>query len=179
MIEEVLVLASYSYFEGGGIGNLLSQWEQAGFFSYLLPFLLIFALVFGILSQSRFFEENKAVNTIIALVVGLLALQFDFVPRFFSEIFPRLGIGLAILLAAIILVGMFFEEKHYWMFMVLGGIIFLVVLVKTGSNLGWSGVSDWTDNWGYLIMGALVLTGIITAIAYNKKPKPDRRKKSV
>ena len=32
----------------GTIGDMFSVWEQAGFFSYLLPFLLIFALVFGI-----------------------------------------------------------------------------------------------------------------------------------
>ena len=40
-------LQSFGFF-GGGFGNLLSQLEQLGFFSYVLPFLLIFALVFGI-----------------------------------------------------------------------------------------------------------------------------------
>ena len=82
-----LILASFS-FEGGTIGDFLSVWEQAGFFSYLLPFLLIFALVFGILTQIQLFRENKAINAIIALVVGLISLQFPMVPQFFSEIFP-------------------------------------------------------------------------------------------
>ena len=38
---------SYGYFQGGAIGNILNIWEQAGIFSYAIPFLLIFALVFG------------------------------------------------------------------------------------------------------------------------------------
>jgi hypothetical protein len=95
-----IFLASYSYFEGGAIGNMLYQWEQAGFFSYVLPFLLIFALIFGILSRLRIFtrkeegKPNNAINAILAFVVALMSLQFDFVPQFFSEVFPRLGVGL-------------------------------------------------------------------------------------
>ena len=60
------------YGAGGGlVGDMLSQWEQAGFFSYLLPFLLLFALIFGILNQIHLFRENKSINGIIALVVSL------------------------------------------------------------------------------------------------------------
>ena len=66
--------------------------------------MLIFALVFGILIKTQIFKDNKAVNGIIALAVAFMALQFDFVPTFFAQIFPRLGIGLAIIL------GIFFAK---------------------------------------------------------------------
>ena len=114
MIKEFLFLQSYSYFEGGAIGNILSQWEAMGFFSYVLPFLLIFAMVFGILIQLRLFRDNKTINAIIALAVGLMALQFSFVPRFFSEIFPRLGVGLVVILIIIILTGLFANPEDKW-----------------------------------------------------------------
>ncbi len=52
MLGGLISLAWY----GGAIGDVLSSWEQAGFFSYLLPFLLIFALVFGILTQIQLFK---------------------------------------------------------------------------------------------------------------------------
>ena len=90
MVAEGLFLASHGYFGGfygGAIGNLLSVWEQAGVFSYILPFLLIFAVVFGILMQTKMFQQNRTINGIIALTVSLLSLQFAFVPVFFSEIF--------------------------------------------------------------------------------------------
>src|SRR3989338_10579622 len=99
-------------FYGGSIGNMLLSWEQAGFFSYVLPFLLIFAIVFGILTKIKLFgAENKGLNAVVAIVVGLLSLQFSFVPIFFSEIFPRMGIGLSVILAVFILVGLFLPSR--------------------------------------------------------------------
>ena len=92
----------------GGVGfrDFLVKLEQLGFFDYLLPFLIIFALVFGILTKIKIFEDNKAINAIIALSVGLMALQFGFVSAFFSELFPRLGVGLAVILVIIIFIGL-------------------------------------------------------------------------
>src|SRR3989344_2042976 len=98
-------------FSGGSIGNLLSQWEQLGVFSYVLPFLLLFSLIFGILSRANIFKENKGINATIALAVALMALQFNAVPRFFSDIFPRLGIGLSVILVGLILIGLFTDSK--------------------------------------------------------------------
>ena len=92
---------------GGDIGSILAYWDSIGFFSYVLPFLLIFALVFGILTRSQIFKDNKGINAILSLTVGLLSLQFQFVPYFFGEIFSRLGVGLAVILSALILVGLF------------------------------------------------------------------------
>ncbi|MBW6442626.1 hypothetical protein K0A97_02485 [Patescibacteria group bacterium] len=142
MFEKILSLQVGSFF-GGGIGSLLYDWEQMGLFSYVLPFLLIFALVFGILTKVKVFD-NKSVNAIISLVVGLLALQFNVVSTFFSEIFPKLGIGLAVLLVFMILVGLFLDPKNkYQNYSLLGVavIIFIVVLVQT---FGWF---DSSNSW--------------------------------
>jgi len=62
------------------IPTLLSQWESFGIFTYLLPFLFIFAIIFGILSATNILGHNKGVQIIIAFVIGLMALRFDFVP---------------------------------------------------------------------------------------------------
>jgi len=155
-----------SFVESGAIGSLLSSWEQAGFFSYLLPFLLIFALIFGILNQIHLFKNNKAINGIIALVVGFMALQFPMVPQFFSEVFPRLGVGLAIILIIMILAGMFIDpEKAGIMYVLLGVgvIITIVVLVQTAGSLGWSSGSWWQENW-QLIVGVVFIMAVIAII---------------
>jgi len=171
-----LMLASYSYFEGGGIGDFLNEMNNAGFFSYVLPFLLIFALVFGILNQIRLFKENKSINGIIALVVGLMALQFDFVPIFFSEIFPRMGIGLVVLLLLLIFAGMFADPDSnatMYTLMGIGVIIAIIVLINTAGSLGWSAGYWWYDNWRTVVVAVaiLIIIGIIVGSANTKESK--------
>ena len=148
-------------FYGGTIGNLLAYWEQVGFFSYVLPFLLIFALVYGILTRTQIFKDNRAVNGILALTVGLLSLQFDFVPIFFSEIFPRLGVALSIILVILILLGLFMDPDKSWPGYFMFGIatiIIIVVLVQTAGYLGWYAGYFWYDNWP-LILFLIVVGG--------------------
>ncbi len=173
MIENLVTLASYGYY--GGVGEYLSQLEQYGFFSYVLPFLLIFALVFGILSVTKIFQENKAVNGIIALVIGLMSLQFDMVPRFFAELFPRFGIGLAVILIVLILLGLFMPKQN-WMAYVLFGVatlVLIIVLVKTAGSIGWYGGYWWSDNW-QLVAGAIFILVVIGIIVGASNPSTEK-----
>jgi len=172
MVVVLSFLASYGYFEGGGIGNLLNYWEQLGLFSYMLPFLLIFALVFGILTQTNLFKDNKTINGIIALAVGLMALQFPMVPRFFAEVFPRLGIGLAVILIILILVGMFSDPSKKWLmitFMVIGFIIAVVVLVNTAGMVGLSTGYWWRANWSTILFIGLFLVALAVIVGAGSK----------
>lgn len=175
----IAFLASGSFF-GGGFGDILNQWQQAGVFAYILPLLLIFALIFGILTKMSLLGDNKAVNAIISLAVALMALQFDFVPRFFSEVFPRLGIGLSILLLLLILTGLFWsseDSQTAWFKFVLlaaGFIIVIVTVVNTAGALGWSAGYWWQDHWisvGFIIL-MLVLVGWLVASGGGGKKKP-------
>ncbi len=178
MIREVF-LASSGLFSGGSIGNLLAKWEQIGVFSYVLPFLIIFALVFAILRQMHLFKENVAVGSILALTVALMSLQFEFVPRFFAEIFPRLGVGLAVILVVLIMIGMFMDPRKsglMWTLLAVGGIIVVVVLIKSAGALGWSSGDLIQEHWG-TILGLIVFLafiGIIIGTAVgSKKPGSD------
>lgn len=175
MLEGIVFLASYS--SGGEIGNFISQWQQIGAFSYILPFLLLFALIFGLLTKMNLFQDNKGVNAIIAIVVSLMALQFDLVPRFFSEIFPRLGVGLALILVAIILLGIFIPNERWstYVFFVIGAIILIVIFFTTSEAVGWGGL------WGFKnfieTMPVVVwwVVGVIIAIIVILQLKPKER----
>lgn len=152
---------------GFDFGNLLADLEGFGFFAYVLPFLLIFALVYAILSNIKIFEKNKGAGVIIALAVGLLALQFDFVPLFFQSIFPRFGIGLAILLIAMILAGAFIQaddaQAYRWIFFGLGGLIFLIITFSSLSTWEFMG-SWWWDQYASLIIMGIIIIGAIVAV---------------
>ena len=151
------------------IGTVLLQWQSAGVFDYLLPFLLIFALVFAILQKSKILGQEKGINIIIAVVIGFLALQLDFVPMFFREIFPRLGVALAVLLGLLILIGLFIDlgDKTKWpnyVLMAIGVIAFLIILAQVFTVYPW--FSSWYsgDLIGWIVFG-VILVGIIIAVA--------------
>ena len=180
MIKSVM-LAWYGSYGGGAIGDMLYQWEQAGFFAYILPFLLVFAIVFGILTKIKIFEEAKSINAIIALAVGLMALQFEMVPQFFSEIFPRLGIGLAILLVILIMLGLFMDpDSNGLMYTMLGVgvLIVVVILYKTAGVVGWSSGWWWQENWA-MVIGAIFILAIIGIIVGSSNPSSSKPNNSL
>lgn len=179
MIDNFVSLVSSTFYSGGEIGNMLRAWEQAGFFTYLIPFLLIFAIVFVIISRIKAFEDNKAVSAIIAVSVGLMALQFEFVSIFFAEIFPRLGVGLAIILCLLIMIGLFLdpgEKGLMWTLFGVGALIFIIALYQTAGSLGWSSGYWWQQNWELVVGGIfiLVLVAIIVGAGSNNDKTPYR-----
>ena len=190
MIEGLSILASFGSFGGGDIGELFAQWESAGVFEYLLPFLLIFALVFGLLMRLNIFatkhgneiNPNKGINAIIALAVSLLALQFNIVSIFFAEIFPRMGIALSIILILLILGGLFIptNKSNNWFMVVLVILVFGIVITVIYSSMnamGWGffssgGFSFFWRQYGALIIFLAIVVAVIATTSV--KPNPDR-----
>lgn len=184
----MIALASYGSFGGGTLGDLFAQWEAAGIFSIALPFLLIFALVFGLLMKLNIFatkdNPNKGINVIIALAVAFMALQFDMVSMFFSEIFPRLGIALSIILVILILGGLFMpkDKENNWFMVALVIVVFIIigtVVYNSLSVFGWSiGGPGWSYFWnkyGAIIIFAIIIIAIVamTTTKPRKAPKID------
>lgn len=171
-----MVVQAYYGLYGGEIGNFLSILEQNGFFAYALPFLLIFALVYAILVKVKVFQDTKSIPGIIALTVGLMALQFEVVPQFFSVIFPKLGVGLAVLLVLLILGGMFMPRRTWMNLTLLGiaAIIIIIVLVQTADDLGWPAAYWWTANWP-LVAGIVVFLIIIGVIVGSSNSQPNTK----
>ncbi len=148
------------------ITDILNQWAEIGIFAYVLPFLMIFAVVFGILTKTEILGKNKGVNATISLAIGLLALQFDYVSNFFASIFPMAGIGLAVLLIALILMGMFAQglpdNAFNGIFMGLGALIFISILLTALADFRWWG--GWGYSWGQAwpaILAGVVVIGLI------------------
>lgn len=161
------------------IDELLYQWQLIGVFSFILPFLLIFAVIFGALTNTGILGGHKGVNLIISLVIALMALQLGFVQVFFTELFPRFGVGLAILIVVVILAALFIPDQHKkgWTigFAAAGAIIGVGALIATfaSPNIAWFDSYFWQDNWGLIIGGILMLVIIIALfVGASKRPEP-------
>lgn len=167
------MIGTFLQFGSLGFTNVLNQLDQIGFFSYILPFLLIFALVYAILTKLDIFKDNKGAGLIVALAIGLLALQLNFVSVFFQQIFPRFGVGLSVLLCALILAGAFIsgtESKAFkWIFFSLGGVIFLFVVGSSFNSMNYNviGTGFWQE-YGAIIIVLLAIVGAIIAVTSKK-----------
>ena len=168
------------------IGVILQQWADFGLFFYVLPFLLVFALVFAILQKVNILgakgEYSRGINAVIALTISLLSLLFDTVPIFFQIIFPKVGIGLSIILAAMILVGLFvdFKEKTGASLILfsIGGVIFIVILLQSFSDFSWWTGSFWQQNMSAIVAGIIILIFVLIIVNSGsskwKTPLPQR-----
>lgn len=162
----------------GSLGDIFFQWETLGVFDFILPFLLVFVIVFGILESTRFFSDHKGVHIIIALVIGLMSLRYQyFLSTFLSELFPRIGIGIAIILGLLLLIGIFIGKKDdYWRYILMGvgAVIFIVILWQTADRLGWAWLGTvGDDSVGFIIL-AVILIGAIIAVSASTRDKDHR-----
>ncbi len=165
------------------ITYVLQTWYDLGVFHYVIPGLLIFAIVYAILEKTTVLGENKAVNVIIGLSVALLSLQFDFVSSFFATIFPKFGIALSILLVFLLLLSISGRDDgdlEKWYFYIglavaVGAVVWAISswgLFSTQYdtwNLGW-----WIrENFWGLVVAVLVIIAIVlmTREGGTKAPK--------
>jgi hypothetical protein len=154
------------------VTNVLNDLDSLGFFSYILPFLLIFALVYAIISQQNIFKENKGSALIIALAIGLLALQFDIISNFFAILFPNLAKGLGVLIVALILIGAFIPEEGNKLakssLFIIGLVILFVVVINSFKTSGYGGYTDfegWWNTYGAILIVLGILVAAIVAVA--------------
>ena len=164
-----IILQGYPYFSGG-IMNVLNTWAQLGVFAYVLHFLIIFAVVYAILNKTKILGDNKGVQATIALAVGLMALVNDYVTDFFSIIFPYTGVGISILLVALIIFGIMGGEITRMIWLGVGAVTFIVIMLASFSNYSWFGYGPWglAYSWPAIIAG-LVILGLMAWIVANPK----------
>ena len=164
------------------ITDVLNVWNDIGVFSYMIPFLLIFAVVYAIIDKTGMFSgkdadgkivDNKMIKAIIAVAIGLLSLQFDFVSEFFAIIFPRFGIGLSLFLVVLIFLGFFYPQdkdnkwstKVAWVGWVVAIGVFIWALSAWDEWSSYAGFGGWfVENvWALIILGVLVAVIVIVA----------------
>lgn len=134
--------------------------ERWGFMDVLLPFLLVFTVIFAILQKIRLFgQHTKNFNAVIALCIALIVVIPHVTDSYPSEnwdpvvvmnkALPTVSILILAILMMLVLIGLFGGEAE-WM----GGslsawiaIISLVLIILVfGGSAGW-----WGDSWDNIV----------------------------
>lgn len=78
--------------------------KDFGFFDVILPFILIFTLVFAILEKVKILGDKKNVNIVVALLFGAVGVASTYLTNFFNDFLPNVAITLVILFASLMLI---------------------------------------------------------------------------
>lgn len=89
------------------MSDLFNQLQGYGIYEYVLPFLLIFAILFAILEKTQIFTGKKNINIIVSLIIGLLFVtQFSLV-SILNNFLPKISLFIVIAVMVLILFGIF------------------------------------------------------------------------
>ncbi len=88
------------------IQSVLDNLAQLGFYDFFMPFVLILAVVFGILQNKKTISEEVSVNGAIAIAIAFLA-TYTLRGVFFTQIFGIAGTIIAAIVILIIFLALF------------------------------------------------------------------------
>ncbi|MCK5450078.1 hypothetical protein KAI32_04375 [Candidatus Pacearchaeota archaeon] len=154
------------------------------FTDVLLPFLLVFVVVFAILQKSKILGEGKAqIDSMVAMVIGLILIGVEQPREIIVGLMPWMAVGVAVILVFLILYGFVAgdlsgDKTPAWMkntFGILAGLFTLgVVLYVTGLGdiiMGWFSSPGSGDVWMNVLIILLVIGAMIVAVVSGKKKK--------
>lgn len=168
---------------GTALGNAIDFLQDFGFFDIILPFLLIFTVVFGILEKIKIFgtvdgtptgHPKKNINAMVAFSMAFFVITTKEIVQAIQISVPQVVFVLIAVICAMLLVGsMFTGEKEFgfsqnqafaW---VVGGILFIAVLGIVLNSVGWlDPILDYVENYWdrELITGLILLLVVIGAV---------------
>ena len=173
------------------LGNAIAFLQDFGLFDVILPFLLVFTLVFAVLEKTKIFgmEDNhsrKNLNAMVAFSIAFFVTASVNIVTAFQVALPWVSLVLVILVSFLLLSGVMFEEtadkniwslfsKHPALTKWLMGILFVVVLMIFGSAFG---VLDVLFNYfqgsdSEITTSIILLLLLVAAVWYSIRPAKD------
>lgn len=151
------------------------QLQEIGLFDTLIPFMLIFTIVFGVMTKVKIFEDKKF-NVIIALGLSLITVfqhiiypgsQYDVIGVINSAL-PQVSLVMVAVVMLFLILGLFGKIPMLGEDRVSGVVGFLAVLVIVyifGSSAGlnwWGDLPNWLyDREVYALVVVLLVFGLI------------------
>jgi hypothetical protein len=177
MIESLLIKSGL-FLQLLSFEDIISKWDQAGVFSVLLPFLLIFAIIYGILGSTKVLGDNRGVSVIISAVIGLFVVRIEGIATFMVTLFSGLGVGLSVLLMILLLTGLFLGPKNLdsWFngYIGIGLLIAAIIVISSLNQYAWFGSIWWQDNWKIIVWSIVIVLVVAGFMNFDKnKTRPD------
>lgn len=182
--------------EPSPLANAIQFFQKFGLFDVLLPFLLVFTIVFAILEKTMILgtEEKgkdrpkKNLNSMVAFVVAMLVVASNKVVTALQVAIPNIVLMIVVSISFLMMIGTFaatgefdLKSKHKGYYGTLVAIMFIGVIliflyaVKLESGVSWLEYAyDYIlSSWGGSIVSSFILLAVIVGaiifITYSKK----------
>ena len=162
-----------------------------GFFDIVLPFILVFAIIYALLDKTKILgkEDKKNVNALVAFAIGLFVVAATNVVTILRDALPLITLVLVVLLSFMLLVGTFhgdkefsyFTESKFWRWF-LSIVLLISVLFIFGNFVETDSGETWLEVfWDFVnddftsgpvvssIVFLLIIVFVVYFISYSKK----------
>jgi len=155
------------------------------FLETILPFLLIFTVVFAILQKAKIFGDGKKqIDALVALVVGIVVISFAQAVGIILQMTVFLAVALVIVLVLTILLGSFSKEGDFFKDIITKPVryiliiaAFLAVVIAAVYTTGfWQYLYDWvyigTDSATFVnVLFLVIIAAAVAAVIIGNKAK--------
>ena len=170
--------------------EVIDFFDTIGLFDVVLPFLLVFTIVFALLERTKVFGVEKIegkeytkknLNSVAAFVIGFLVVASSELVEIITEVSSNFVVLLFLIILFLLLVGSFFQEKPEGVFLEGGWkttfmvivfivlvFIFLDAIPSDGGDSLLDDTFDFLDGTdrGELVGSAILLILIILFVVY-------------
>ena len=181
-------------------GGVIVFLEKLGVYEIILPFLLVFTIVYAVFERTRVFgtEEiegvkygKKSLNAMVAFVIAFLVIASSQLVAIINESLSKIVLLILMIICFLVLIGTFFSEDEevileggwrifFMVVMLIGVILVFLSSVRNESGVSWlSNMINYIKlNFGSTGLSALILIiVIIVFMAYIvKDPQPAKKK---
>lgn len=182
--------------------NAINFFKDFGLFDVVLPFLLVFSIVFAILEKTRILGEEetkektkvpkRSLNAMVSFVIAMLVVATNKIVYAINQALPNVVFLAVVIISFLMLVGIFYkegefkfaEENKHWVIAFTFIIFVLIVLIfldsiKADNNQSWLeiGFNYVIENAsGPLVTSIIFLIVTLIAIALIvSKPKTEKK----
>jgi hypothetical protein len=145
---------------------------------WILPFLLIFVIIFALLEKSNLFGEGKQqIDSLVSLSAAILSVSVPYSRQVIVELMPWLGVGLVCLFVFFVMYSFIvgdklFEEAKwlkYTLLAIVAIFVFGVIFQVTGF---WTFVTSKTDSFSSdMFISILLVVIAIVSVGWVVKDK--------
>ncbi len=155
-----------------------------GVYDVLLPFLLVFAIIFAVLEKTAILGKDKTnINVIVSVVIGLLLIVQRGIVELINLFLPRVSLIIVVVLMGLLVIAMVAGKEFKGLKGPVLGIAIIIILVSLIIALvapasGTPGGAAWlseADKQTLISIGVPLLILVLTIGLITSKPKKEKK----